>query len=498
MTVRDRQHRRAVAALAAILLVAGCNSASVSKTGASASPDTLRLTMLVPSAGDVDAAYFAAQVERRTHKHVRVTIDSQTYNDADPRRELLVAPALDAGRADLGFVAGRDWADDGNDGFTALQTPFLITTLRASIDVTRGSAAADILHGLSAKHVVGLALVPNEPRQLLTTMPFFGADLDHWRIRVVDNARTQSLMSAIGATPVEGLTARETLLQLRAGRLEGAETSPFSILDNAYNTRAKYLTAYAMFPKINSIVASAAGWHKLGGGQREAVRAAAQDTRTHAADELAQRETGELEQLCSAGTVIDEAGASTLTTLADRATSASTSSARTAAIVATLRTVVRDLGPRPYAFNVPATCHVAHNARQAIALTRTSSPSRSPHSAATFPVGTYVTKDTVADFRAGNVIGADWNKDIVFTQTFSRDGHFLSTQQPDYPDQGPVRGTYAVHGDRITFTFDTSAQLLPETVGWSYYNGQLTFTLIDVPDFGSRVIYRAHPWRRVR
>ena len=260
MTLRVRRPHPLVAAFVMILVVAGCNSASVAKTGASASPHTIRLTMLVPAAGDVDAAYFASQVRRRTHNRVHVTIDSQTYSDSDPRREQLVAPALAAGRADLGFVAGREWADDGDDGFAALQTPFLITTLQATSAVTQSDAAAGILHGLASKHVVGLALVPNEPRQLLTEQPIFGAELAHSRIRIVDNTQTQSLMSALGAVPVEGLTARATLPELRAGQLDGAESSPFSILDNAYNTSAQYLTAYAMFPKINSIVATASGW----------------------------------------------------------------------------------------------------------------------------------------------------------------------------------------------------------------------------------------------
>jgi hypothetical protein len=33
-------------------------------------------------------------------------------------------------------------------------------------------------------------------------------------------------------------------------------------------------------------------------------------------------------------------------------------------------------------------------------------------------------------------------------------------------------------------------------VRWSYFDGQLTFAIVDVADTGSRVIYTAHPWRK--
>ena len=38
----------------------------------------------------------------------------------------------------------------------------------------------------------------------------------------------------------------------------------------------------------------------------------------------------------------------------------------------------------------------------------------------------------------------------------------------------------------------------PETVRWSYFDGLLRFTIVDVFDHGSRVLYSAHPWRKIR
>ena len=48
----------------------------------------------------------------------------------------------------------------------------------------------------------------------------------------------------------------------------------------------------------------------------------------------------------------------------------------------------------------------------------------------------------------------------------------------------------------MTFTWPGTG-LTPETVRWSYLNGLLTFTVVDVQDSGSRIIYSAHPWRKI-
>jgi hypothetical protein len=73
------------------------------------------------------------------------------------------------------------------------------------------------------------------------------------------------------------------------------------------------------------------------------------------------------------------------------------------------------------------------------------------------------------------------------------------TQKPAYDDQCPCSGTYTVNGDEIRFvmTHAGGAVVLPETVKWSYFNHQLRFTLVDVADNASKVLYTAHPWRKV-
>jgi hypothetical protein len=205
-----------------------------------------------------------------------------------------------------------------------------------------------------------------------------------------------------------------------------------------------------------------------------------------------------LTKLCKGGVVIDSVGSATLDVLAERAKSVASANDRVSQIAERLRRDIAEAGPQPLAFTLPSDCKVAHSAAQARSLAAGRSVEPIHRGGSTIPPGTYVTTDTVADFHAGGQYGTDWDKDLVTTNIFYPDGRFLSTQQPDYPDQGPLRGTYTVHGDTLTITFEASSGELPEVTKWSYYNGELTFSIVDVPDTASRVIYLAHPWHRVR
>jgi hypothetical protein len=117
----------------------------------------------------------------------------------------------------------------------------------------------------------------------------------------------------------------------------------------------------------------------------------------------------------------------------------------------------------------------------------------------TIPNGVYVTRTTEED--AGNEWA--WPEPAYTWTTRLRDGKWVRTVVPRSPDQvGDVdgAGTYEVHGDEVTFRYthpelDASA---PETLRWSYYDGRLTMEAVDVADGGARLIYTAHPWKKVR
>ena len=127
--------------------------------------------------------------------------------------------------------------------------------------------------------------------------------------------------------------------------------------------------------------------------------------------------------------------------------------------------------------------------------TRPRPPQRGP-SGSTLPEGSYTTTLTAADFRgfAGNVA-----KQVGTWTTTLRNGRFRQVLTPTRANQQPGFGAYTVNGDQMTFFFRSPGQMpgIRETVGWSYYRGELSFEIVSVADSAGAILYTAHPWRRV-
>jgi len=490
---------RIVAGLAAAVAgVAACHGgASLYKAGAvRQSVTVIRLQM--PDDDEGYGAYFAQALARRSHGTLKVAVDVHSYPSRVPANEARLVAALRAGRVGFSFQPARDWAAAGLPGFEALDAPFEVTTVQASDRLAASPVAGDLLREFSPIGLVGLGLVPSEPRQILSTRPLFGlAAFRGIRVRITNNPQTAAMMTAIGARPVQDLTASQVAVLLRSGSLTGVELGPAYILNNSYNAEAPYLTSYALIPKFETLVATRRAWLALTAAQRAAVRQAIADTLHSALGSLPGSETQNLEQLCNHGVVLDEPSPAQLAALAREAGTAP-ASAEVSAMMRTIRTDVPGTGPQlsPVPMLAPP-CRTAQTPAQAIALQRVSAPATTHQKGATIPPGNYVTTDTVADFQANGVVGPDWNKPITWTYHLHADGKVEQTQVPNYPDQPLTDGHYVVHGDEVTFFWNRAAELTPETVRWSYFRGVLTFRVISVQDPTGQVMYNAHPWHKV-
>jgi TRAP-type transport system periplasmic protein len=493
-----RKPLTAAALAAAVLGLAACgNTAGIDKAGSARHPVTV-ITLQMPDGSQPDGIWFAQDVARRSGGTLKVIIDPTSYESTRPANAARLVAALRAGRVGFSYQPARDWAAAGVPGFQALDTPFLVTTVQATVELADSPVAGALLRQLTPLSLVGLGLIPNEPRQFLSTRPLITpADFGRTRLRIVDSPQTAALVRAIGADPVQGVLSTQVGGMLTSGSLAGVETSPMYILSNAYNVEASYLTAYGMFPKFQTIVASAAAWRKLTAAQQAAMRQAAADTLAYADQTVASREQHELAGLCAGGLVLEEPTPAQLAALARQAARAAPSGTQAAAMTLMIRTDVPGLGPQPSAVPPPSQCRTAATAAQAIALHRLSVQSGSGTPGATIPPGTYVTTDTVADFAANGVFGPDWNTAILWTWHLYPNGTFYQTQQPDYPDQPFGRGRYVVKGDEVTFSYEAYMDEAAETLRWSYYDGQLTFSIVHVQDIAAQVIYTAHPWRKV-
>ncbi len=495
----NRTHATALVAVVAAALagLTACGTTPISKAG-STSLHTQAIVLQMPDGTDPDGTFLAQDITKRSHGALKVTIDASTYNSASPANETRLTADIRAGKVGWAYQPARDWATAGVPGFQALMAPFAITTVAAGQRVAASPVAATVLGQLSGYGAVGLGLIAGEPRQVLSRQPLFTrAQYAGQAIRIVDNPESAAMVTALGARPVQGLTAIKAASQLQEGALAGIESSPFYVGENSYQTEAPYLTSYAIFAKFQTLVASKQAWAGLNPAEQAAVRQAVADTRGHSA-QLASRETLELTQLCPQGVVLDRPTEAQLGALVQATAKASPASAAAVAIARQIRTLP-GTGPQLNATAQPASCRVAGDAVTAAAIHKVLTPAAAAHQGGgKIPPGTYVTTDTVADFQAGGVVGDDWNKDINWTIVMRPDGTVRETQVPDYPDQGPATGHYVVKGDEVTFYLSQTTNWSGvETVRWSYFDGQLTFAIVSVADSGSRVIYLAHPWRKI-
>ena len=362
--------------------------------------------------------------------------------------------------------------------------------------------ADELLTGMAAYDgVVGLGLVPAEPRRLLTRQPVADAeDLAGSRIRVSDSDATMALLTAMGADPVQGMVSVDVGLGLRDGSLDGVELAPTFIRANNFQLTAPYLTSFALIPKFEVLAASARGWDRLSGDDRELVSRVARATVSQFAASLDADDQEDLFELCRTGLVVVRP---TPDALAAWRAAAPAVAADATDVVDQIRDQVDSHGPTDDASALPPTCPVAASAGQARrmhrALTVTPTGSRD---GPRIPPGTYEARVTAQDFLdAGQVGNPEFEQTITFTYVLRPDGTFRETQQPDFPDQGPSDGRYDVDGYQVTFKylhndFPESGYIAPETMRWSSYDGTLTFTDVHAADEAGDAIYGV-PWRLV-
>jgi len=283
---------------------------------------------------------------------------------------------------------------------------------------------------------------------------------------------------------------------LQAHKLDGVESNLTAILGNGYQTVAHYFSTYSPFPKFEAIVVNRTVWNALTPAEQAAFRAAARKAVASAVHTEPFAEQQELIELCEAAGV---PATPTHAHLAQIASAMRSTTPRTVTSTGGKELLAQLLrlpgaGLRSLATPLPFRC--------------THRPKNVPfvhHGGATIPPGVYTVTITYHDWLKGSVINPDMRTAITYTTTIRKNGTWYQTQKPNYPDQGPFNGTYSVHGDQLTFVMlhagppnhpnDIDA---PETVQWSYFRGMLTMRNLIVADSGSRVLYAAHPWRKIR
>jgi TRAP-type transport system periplasmic protein len=486
---RGMTRRPLITVLVIATAVAGCGDSSGTthnKAGASAPTRPQTLEIQASDAGSPEAQYFAKQIEAHSGGTLTVKILND-YPSGTPANEAKLAREIRAGKVDFGVLPARAWARAGVEAFDAVQAPFVLGSYDVARAAMAGPAGSALKQALEKAGVTALGLVPAELRRVLSVRPL--ATPDAFRgmsIRIADNDTSGAVLRSLGAKPVEGITAEDVTDRLSRRSLSGAETAPIWAVGNGYGTFAKHITGYALFDRVDTLVAAPAAWKRLSRSQQNAVTAAVKDTVADSST-LPRRDGEHLAQLCRDGVRVTEPTEGQLAALADATEPVRTALRRNAATGPVLKALEATPGAGPQTLDAPSDCSKPVPTRVAAEAGPTSIPN-----------GTYEVRDTVADFERWGQYGKEWSVPITFT-TVLDNGRWRGWQKPDFGTEPVASGTYEVDGDLTTFRFikPVGNTIPPFTLRWSYYKGRLTWQPVDVSDLGLRIIYGAHPWKKV-
>lgn len=469
-----------LAALLAVILLAGCSLGSddgaSDKAGGSDAQVVLRLAYTYkPREGQPDEPalrYFASRVAELSDGAMRVRISFNAAGEDVPGTEARVARMVRRGEFDLGWVATRVWDQLGLESFQALQAPFLITDYALLGRVAQSPLADEMLAGLSALDVAGLAIVPELLRHPAGRTAFVSLDaFDGARIRDIPSTATDSLLSALGATPAH--VSNATFGQeIDSGGIDGMEM-PTSRARQGWTVAANV----TFFGKANTVVANTEALEELTPDQRDSLRTAAAETVQHAVDDPPS-ERDMARQFCAAGRIVlaSRAQLAELRRAAQPVYEQLERDAGTRSLIAQIRAMKRS-GPEA--------------APPAVACGRSEPPGaeatqevRSPSS---FD-GTYRWQLTAEGARRAGMPG-DPEIGSVNTMTL-RGGRWLLNTDPHYS------GTFEVRADRLIFDWPSEGYALTFTIKRDQ-SGSLDIKPVLPMDRGDQFVWASAPWRRV-
>ena len=479
-----------IASLVVTAVVAGCGGSSSggerNKAGAAAPPRPQTLEIQATDAASPEAQQFAKQIEAHSGGTLTVTVLND-YPAGTPANEARLARDIRAGKVDFGVLPARAWAPAGVEAFDALQAPFVVGSYDVARAAIAGPAGSALKQALEKAGVTALGLVPAELRRVLSVRPLPTPDAFRgMSIRIADNDTSAAVLRSLGATPVEGITAE-------AVQRPPQEPSPLGSR-NGTDLRGRQRLRHvgevhhrlrAVRPRRHAgcLAGCVEAALQQPAGRRE-HRSQGHDAY---ASTLPKREGDNLAELCRSGVRVTQPTEGQLAALADATEPVRAALRASDATGPVLKALEATPGAGPQALDVPSDCSKPVPA-----------PAVAKAGPASIPNGTYTVRDTVADFERWGQYGKVWSVPITFTDVL-KDGRWRGWQKPDFGTEPVASGTYEVKGDLATFTIikPEGNTIPPFTLRWSYYKGRLTWEPVDVSDLGTRIIFGAHPWKKV-
>lgn len=484
--------RRALVLGVATVLVAGtaCGGADRSKAGGDPRPVTLRIG--TDDEPGRPAAEVISDFARRVHalSGGQLVVEpvwkavGQDVEDWDQA----VARLLVGGELDLALVPARAWDTEGVASLRALQAPHLLTTSEAVGQVVTSDLAPELMSGLEAVGVTGLALVPEGLRYLFAfDEPVLRpTDLRGSVVRAPTSAMTAALFAALGAG-VDDLPGEAFSRRVGDGTVTAAESSfAFAGTLPAPSTVTGDLV---LFPKVDALVVGRDVLADLAPEQRQVLRRAAVATRD-AAVRSARSEAEAATRFCANGGTVVLAGAQRLAAFR-RAAAPVHAQLRQDPVTRRLLDRIREV-----VAGAPAPVAVAPCAPTPVGVAASSA------SGTTFPEGTYRAAMSgqallAAGVDPGGAEAFDGVNDLRF-----RDGRWHHDTHGEKPDDD-CGGTYSVAAGRLVVRLAGCGNVVDGVLfsaGWKMEGSRLTFqelrSKIDPQSFVDAT-WGGQPWEKI-
>jgi TRAP-type C4-dicarboxylate transport system substrate-binding protein len=213
------------------------------------------------------AQEFVDQVNTLSKGNITIVPVWDAAIDMTPCCEQGVVKLVKDGQYELGLAPSRAWDTEGVTSFQALQAPFLITDSALAEAVAAGDIGKQMLDGLSAAGMTGLALWPEDLRHPFSNVPgksiLSPDDLKGLAVRTPSSEVGWALMKALGGKP---------FFDNETKGFPVSESGLSQVVSSAFPTVTGNVIFY---PKFQTLFANGAAFEKLSEGQRSILRQAA-------------------------------------------------------------------------------------------------------------------------------------------------------------------------------------------------------------------------------
>jgi len=475
-------HRAATLAIAVIAsFAAGCGATSSDKAGGTRIGKPVVLTMANGNGDDAELDPFASAVSQMSNGTLRIVFHNH-WRTGSPGYETGVIHDVAAGKADLGWAGSRAFDSVGVASFDALNAPLLIDSYPLQRTALESPLASQMLDALKPLGVVGLGILPGPLRKPLGSSRLVGPqDYRGKKIAIQDSQIARATLRALGAT------AHAIPSGGRIDAFDGIEQQIGSIDGNRYDSVGKYLTANVnLWPRPLVLFMNTKAFAALTDVQRRVLRRAARNALSATLRIQTDRQHNEsLGNLCRR-----------------RVSFVTASDIDLAALRRAVQPVYDKLQQDPQnkaAIEQIRAMRSALAAKPDAPMCATAASAASGAHKATGIDGVYRTHTSASELRDAGAAADEVNPSNYGDYEMVLDrGRFTQ----DQPDGNFGKGTYAIHGDTFTMTFESGSGPNPNKPGeqftyrWSLYRDELT--LFAVKGKVSPAPLLAKPWRRIR